>query len=320
MIRKIEGHKNSDGENAPWCIVSHKNGKILSSHKSEAAAEKHLRDIQMFKHMKNEAVLSETGLKNLVRDLLDRFDQFDKLYWSESKIGPIATVTFRTAAYEGAEALAELMSRALNRELKGYSAKLRRVGKEDVNPNGDSQWYATFEVKRDRDMNESVRSEVSKEESKMKMTVEEAKEILKESGKRTINESYLEDVNVEELYALALEALFFADQVHLWHWTCKSGFHHTHLQEVYESLRDFADELVEICLASGKKFQVKANTRELGGDGGFDIQEAIDEIEDFVDQIQATGKVFNEESEITTLIDDEAKALTKELGLLKSFS
>lgn len=162
--------------------------------------------------------------------------------------------------------------------------------------------------------------EYKKEIMKEKMSVSEAMEILKESGKKAINESYLEQVNVEELYSLALESLFFADQVHLWHWTCKSGFHHTHLQEVYESLRDFADELVEICLASGKKFQVKANTRELGGDGDFDVHDAIDEIEEFIDQIQATGKVFKEESEITTLIDDEAKALTKELGLLKSFS
>lgn len=162
--------------------------------------------------------------------------------------------------------------------------------------------------------------EYKREVMKEKMSVSEAMEILKESGKKAINESYLEQVNVEELYSLALEALFFADQVHLWHWTCKSGFHHTHLQEVYESLRDFADELVEICLASGKKFQVKANTRELGGDGDFDVQDAIDEIEEFIDEIQATAKVFKEESEITTLIDDEAKALTKELGLLKSFS
>ena len=162
--------------------------------------------------------------------------------------------------------------------------------------------------------------EYKREDMKDKMTVSEAMEILKESGKKAINESYLEQVNVEELYSLALEALFFADQVHLWHWTCKSGFHHTHLQEVYESLRDFADELVEVCLASGKKFAVKANTRQLGGDGDFDVQDAIDELEEFIDQIQATGKVFKEESEITTLIDDEAKTLTKEVGLLKSFS
>ena len=162
--------------------------------------------------------------------------------------------------------------------------------------------------------------EYKRETMKEKMKVEEAMEILKESGKKAINESYLEQTNVEELYSLALEGLFFADQVHLWHWTCKSGFHHTHLQEVYESLRDFADELVEICLASGKKFEVKANTRTLGGDGNFDVQDAIDEIEEFIDQIQATAKVFKEESEITTLLDDEAKDLTKEVGLLKSFS
>ena len=155
---------------------------------------------------------------------------------------------------------------------------------------------------------------------KEKMTISEAMEILKKTGNKAINESYLEQVNVEELYSLALEALLFADQVHLWHWTCKSGFHHTHLQEVYESLRDFADELVEICLASGKKFDVKANTREIGGDGDFDVQDAIDEIEEFIDRIQATADGFEDETEITTLIDDEAKELTKELGLLKSFT
>ena len=154
---------------------------------------------------------------------------------------------------------------------------------------------------------------------KEEMTVSEAMEILKESGKKAVNESYLQEAKVEELYSLALEALFFADQVHLWHWTCKSGFHHTHLQEVYESLRDFADELVEVCLASGKKFAVKANTRELGGDGDFDVQDAIDELEEFIDQIQATASVFDEYAEITTLLDDESKELTKELGLLKSF-
>lgn len=319
MIRKIEGHKNSKGEDAQWCIVSHENGRVISSHKSKEDAEKHLKDIQMFKHMKNEAVLSDAGLKRRVIDLLDRFDQFDKMYWTESNIGPIAKVTFRTAAYEGAEALAKLIERTLNDQLKGCSAKLRRVDKEELNSNGVSQWYATYEFERIKEMNESVRSEVSKKEAKMKMSVEEAKEILKESGKRAINESYLEDVNVEELYKLACDSLLFADQVHLWHWTCKSGFHHTHLQDVYESIRDFADELVEICLSSGKKFDVNSST-ELSSNGEFDVKDAIDEIEDYIDDIQATAEKFEGYTEITTLIDDEAKELSKEVGLLKSFS
>lgn len=248
------------------------------------------------KHMKNESMISPVGFKNRVVEILSNFDQFDSKIWKQG--GRVITVNFRTAEYEGAEELGKLMVRALNGKIPGYKAEL--VGVDHVG----SDWFADIKFKKEED----------------KMTIEEAKDILSKSGKKAINESYLEQVNVEELYSLALESLFFADQVHLWHWTCKSGFHHTHLQEVYETLRDFADELVEICLASGKKFQVKANTRELGGDGDFDVQDAIDELEEFIDQIQATAEKFDEYSEITTLIDDEAKALTKELGLLKSFS
>lgn len=56
MVRYKKGHRNSKGEKAEWCIVSHKTGRIISSHKSKSAAEKHLGEIQMFKHMKNEAM------------------------------------------------------------------------------------------------------------------------------------------------------------------------------------------------------------------------------------------------------------------------
>lgn len=57
MYRK--GHKNSDGEKAEWCIVSHKTGRVISSHKTKSEAEKHLWEIQMFKHMKNETMSVE---------------------------------------------------------------------------------------------------------------------------------------------------------------------------------------------------------------------------------------------------------------------
>ena len=56
MVRFKKGHKNSKGEKAEWCIVSHKTGRVISSHKSKSAAEKHLGEIQMFKHMKNESM------------------------------------------------------------------------------------------------------------------------------------------------------------------------------------------------------------------------------------------------------------------------
>lgn len=56
MVRYKKGHKNSKGEKAEWCIVSHKTGRVISSHKSKSAAKKHLGEIQMFKHMKNESM------------------------------------------------------------------------------------------------------------------------------------------------------------------------------------------------------------------------------------------------------------------------
>lgn len=49
-VKYVKGHKNSKGEDAPWTIVSHETGKILSSHKSENEARKHLQQMEYFKH------------------------------------------------------------------------------------------------------------------------------------------------------------------------------------------------------------------------------------------------------------------------------
>ena len=49
-VKYVEGHKDSKGEDAPWTIVSHKTGEILSSHKSKKAAEEHLRQMEYYKH------------------------------------------------------------------------------------------------------------------------------------------------------------------------------------------------------------------------------------------------------------------------------
>ena len=64
MVVHKKGHKNSKGEKAEWCIVSHDTGKILSSHKSKAAAESHLADMRKFKHMKEEFDSAKKFLEN----------------------------------------------------------------------------------------------------------------------------------------------------------------------------------------------------------------------------------------------------------------
>lgn len=55
MVQYKKGHKNSKGEDAPWTIVSHETGKILSSHKTKKKAEEHLRQMEYYKHAKNES-------------------------------------------------------------------------------------------------------------------------------------------------------------------------------------------------------------------------------------------------------------------------
>lgn len=50
FVKHMPGHKNSKGEEAPWVIISHTTGKILSSHPSKEEAKKHLREMEYFKH------------------------------------------------------------------------------------------------------------------------------------------------------------------------------------------------------------------------------------------------------------------------------
>lgn len=42
-----DNHKNSKGERAPWVILSHKNNKVLSSHKTKEEAVSHLQDMHV---------------------------------------------------------------------------------------------------------------------------------------------------------------------------------------------------------------------------------------------------------------------------------
>lgn len=50
-VKHCPGHENSKGEAAPWCIIQEGTGKTLSSHKTEAEAREHLKQIEMHKHM-----------------------------------------------------------------------------------------------------------------------------------------------------------------------------------------------------------------------------------------------------------------------------
>lgn len=60
-IKYIKDHKDSKGGVAPYCIVSHETGKVLSSHKTREDAKEHLQD--MHTHS------SESDTKNVFSEL-----------------------------------------------------------------------------------------------------------------------------------------------------------------------------------------------------------------------------------------------------------
>lgn len=153
----------------------------------------------------------------------------------------------------------------------------------------------------------------------------DALKILSEAN--LVVESTINSDEAEKLYTLAFSTLLLADRVHTWHWACKSGFHHTHFQTIYESLRDFADELVEITLSSGKDFEYNipesiVPTKLIPQKSEFDEKRAIEILEEFVEELEKMSDIVDEKGfkAVVDLVDGEIGTLTKEIGLLKSFS
>lgn len=79
MVRFKKGHKNSNGEPAPWTIVSHETGKILSSHKTKEEATKHLQQMEYFKHAKTESSTKNGLFVSFVESVCKKFDCIDAI-------------------------------------------------------------------------------------------------------------------------------------------------------------------------------------------------------------------------------------------------
>lgn len=65
-IEYEKGHKNSRGEDAPWVIRGHKNGKVLASFPKKDDAEAHLERMKYYG--KDEKRFSRDGLENIAMD------------------------------------------------------------------------------------------------------------------------------------------------------------------------------------------------------------------------------------------------------------
>lgn len=134
--------------------------------------------------------------------------------------------------------------------------------------------------------------------------------------------SYLAGTNEAEyqsLYTFALDSLTFANKVHIFHWSCDSGFHHTHFQEVYETIRDFADKLVEIVLATGTEFKINSKTY-LMSDEIYNKENALRKLRSFIDEVIKLGTQYQSKITLNNLFADTAEKLENEYGLLLKFS
>ena len=59
FVAHCEGHKNSAGESAPWCVKSHDTGEIISSYKTKEEADSSLRNMELHKKGSIDAFLEK---------------------------------------------------------------------------------------------------------------------------------------------------------------------------------------------------------------------------------------------------------------------
>ena len=71
-IRHCPEHKNSKGKAAPFCIISHETGAVISSHATKEEAEAHLKNIEIHKKKESEVVIENFKWFANIDELLKR--------------------------------------------------------------------------------------------------------------------------------------------------------------------------------------------------------------------------------------------------------
>ena len=127
------------------------------------------------------------------------------------------------------------------------------------------------------------------------------------------------DSECEKLYTFAIDSLIFAVKVQIYHFSCGSGFHHTHFENIYNIIRDFADKLTETVLSMGYEYSVQSKTY-LINDEKFELPAAILKIEAFRDELEKYKKQYSTKISLENLFGDTIESLDREIGLIKNFS
>lgn len=127
------------------------------------------------------------------------------------------------------------------------------------------------------------------------------------------------DAETVKLFTFALDSLQFANKIQVYHWTCKSGFHHEHWEKIYLIIRDFADRLVETVMSLGYEFKFDTKNYVLTAEA-YDMNSAMIKLTFFRDELEKLKKQYQAKVSLDNLFGDTVEAIDKEIGLLKNFS
>ena len=127
------------------------------------------------------------------------------------------------------------------------------------------------------------------------------------------------EAEYQTLYTFAVDALTFSNKINIFHWQCEKGFTHTHLQAVYEIIRNFADELVEITLATGTEFKIDEKSYKFS-DEIYNQENMLRKLRTFIDSVESMANTFNSKIALNNLMTDTVQQLEKEYGLLSKFA
>lgn len=130
-----------------------------------------------------------------------------------------------------------------------------------------------------------------------------------------LQQSNQQDVN--KLFDFALDTLNFANAIHLMHWSCEKGFHHTHLEDIYDTLRDFADTLVELSLAKGS-FQITGKSYTYKNEP-FSEDACVAKLEQYIMTATSVVGAYPNNRGIQNIFDDMIAKLEQQIGLIKNF-
>jgi len=106
--------------------------------------------------------------------------------------------------------------------------------------------------------------------------------------KRLVKESTESDEALKDVAAFASKAMFFSVLVHFWHLNCDSNAQHLALKDLYESLDDNADKLLEAVIGqTGESVKIEKPDFDFTGEFTEESIEQIKAIKDEASKLEA---------------------------------